>query len=243
MTIGFIPSVIPEVAEWARTSPDTVYSALISAERSADTKQGVSGLSDPLIVPIEPDRARVMAIAFEKGIAVVLAAGRGLTQGFVERIAGRLARANWQSRLVTIDLDGLEHDELAATLLDVLGAMDLTEAPVARFATIGLSDAGLVDAVKAHAQPWQTKIARDKFKGLMEAAGERPQLVSRPGGDPVYVVAESVLDAYANPVSAPELVAAFTKPPGDMRMDLHNRPQPRPAIAITASPGASLDDG
>ena len=122
----------------------------------------------------------------------------------------------------------------------MLHATDLTEAPVSRYAAVASEE--LMDSVKSHAQSWNTRTAREKFRGLMDAATERPQKVTRPGGDPVYVVAESVLDAYAQPLNAPQLVAAFAHPPTDMRMALHPRPAPRPAIVIDTAPDAARFD-
>ena len=236
MSIGFLPAAIPSIASWAERFPDRVYEALLDADRGA-RQDPSGGLATPRMIPVDEAGEHVMAVAAYENGAVIVAAAAGLTQAYAEQLARRLIRANWQSHLLTIELDGLDVNELALTLTEVLHATDLTEAPVSRYAAV--AGETLMDSVKSHAQSWNTRTAREKFRGLMDAATERPQKVTRPGGDPVYVVAESVLDAYAQPPNAPQLVAAFAHPPTDMRMKLHPRPAPRPAIVIDTAPDAA----
>ena len=240
MSIGFIPGALPSIVQWAERYPDRVYEALLGVERSARDAPS-QDLVALRLVRVDEAGDQVMAVSAHEDGAVIIAAALGLTQARAEQIARRLVRANWRSRLLTIDLDGLDLAELAVTLTEVLHATDLTEAPLSRYAAPSSASTSeeLMDAVKSHAQPWGTRVARERFKGLMEAAAERPQKVTRPGGDPVYVVAESVLEGYAHPIGAPQLVAAFADPPSDMRMALHPRPAPRSAIVIDTVPDAA----
>ena len=61
---------------------------------------------------------------------VIVAAAPGLTQARAEQLVRRPVRANWQSHLLTFELDGLDVTELVLTLTEVLHATDLTEACV-----------------------------------------------------------------------------------------------------------------
>lgn len=234
MQIAFVTSAVPAIADWAQANPDRVWDAMIKAQGST-TKAAKTGKIESIqLLHIDEATRKSMAVGFDAGMAVVFAAQQGLIMEVAERLAARLSRTNWTQHLLCLDMAGLEAGEFVSTLTDVVGAIDLTEPVTARFAgTMPMPDVDqFIDQIGVHARPWKTSDARGDFKGLMQAASDRPQKVDRPGGEEVYVMSKRVMEAYSHPKSAAELVKAFAHPSMDLTLPIKPRPAPRGKVQL-----------
>jgi len=95
---------------------------------------------------------------------------------------------------------------------------------------------GFIDKLHENARPWKTADARKEFAGLMSSATDRPQVVSRPDGERVYIVSEALLENYIEPLNAPEMVAAFSSPAMPLTLKRSARPAPRRAPKLRVAP-------
>lgn len=247
MQIAFVPSAVPAIADWAQASPDRVWDAITRAQGSAKKAAATGKIDGIELLHIDEAARKSIAVGFDAGMAIVFAAQQGLILEVAERLASRLSRTNWTQHLLCLDTVGLEANEFLSTLTDVVGAIDLTEPITARFAGAMPMPAvdQFIDQIGIHARPWKTSDARGDFKGLMEAASDRPQMVDRPGGEEVYIMSKRVMEAYSHPKSAAELVKAFAHPSMDLTLPIQARPAPRGKVDLPtrSTPMAGAAEG
>ncbi len=240
MSIGLVRSALPTIVDWAATDSSEVLSTLIEVQERA-TKSQKTGLNAIEIIPFKSNPQHAIGYAIDQGMPVVIAADIDLAKAAVQQIAARLLKVNWREHLLKMDIRDIDANDLYATLTDVTGFSNTQGTAYWRHRRFASSL--IVDKLSLYSDKWKTGQARHDFRALMEAATARPQLVDRPGGERIFVVSESILDGFAEPLNAQQIVAAFAEPEYDMSMELAPRTAPRPALDLTLMPSIDRSTG
>tara|TARA_R110000868_G_scaffold153694_1_gene379271 strand:+ start:5423 stop:6145 length:723 start_codon:yes stop_codon:yes gene_type:complete len=235
MTVIIVPGTLPALVDWAEQDPQTLLDALDALDKRKTYGVEGSVLSEVEITATSRSAPWQIAFASGQGKSVVLQAGRHVSLNAVRIMARRLSRINWAAHLLHLDLTGVPAAELFETLVDVTKAIDLTE-PVTSRRAPEVMTSSFVGRLVDDARPWGSSIARNNLKALLDAASDHPQLVDRRDGERIVLMSEKVLEAYADPMNAAELVTAFGTPPADMRMTAVKRGPARPRLKIDRAP-------
>jgi hypothetical protein len=233
MAISFIRPAVHSLVMLAAVAPDSVFRALtgVASERP---RRPVGDLDEIHFWRMDEPRSYSVAFSYSKDTHIVLDVGRDLTPEHVRSFARRLTKLNWRDHLITLDLDHLSPLEMRALLNESLSVSELDPGSTRSLGAVTRSD--MLTFIEEQAHRWRTGGARMNFKGLLEAAELRPQIVERPGGEEVFVLGRGVLASLTKPRSALDIVAAFAADPMPLpALRLSPRPAAPPALRIGAA--------
>ena len=97
MEIGFVPSVMSAIADWAAMHPHKVLDTLSIAQGEAAKCTKTVGLSNIHLFQVDNHTDESIAVGYDDGFAVVFAAKRGLAFSVAEQTAARLSRQTGRS--------------------------------------------------------------------------------------------------------------------------------------------------
>lgn len=225
MTISFIRPAVHSLVTLAAVAPDAVFRALTAVARERPSRS-VGYLDEIHLWRMNEPPSYAVAFSYVEDTHIVLGVGRDLMEERVRSVMYRLTKFNWRDHLITLDLDHLDPLEMRAVLNEALSVSESEPRVI-------LPKTDMMTFIEEQADRWRTGGARTNFKGLLEAAELRPQIVERPGGEEVFVLGRGVLKSLTKPRSALDIVAAFAADPMPLpALKLAPRPAPRPPLRI-----------